>query len=102
MSQQLPKCLTCARLEYHRTHYSCPQNAKFNPKKEPPHFAEKCALFIHGEPKVGRQRIFFSNYFDIEIGESYRTVHLTAKEGYELKIDPQSNPQKVTIYALEK
>ncbi|MEM1551549.1 MAG: hypothetical protein QXH03_02630 [Candidatus Bathyarchaeia archaeon] len=97
-----PKCLTCARLEYNGTHYSCPQNSKFNPKKMPLHFAEKCALYVYGLPKVGTHRVFSSNIFDIEIGENYHTIHLTAKQGYELKIDPESNPQKITIYALKK
>ena len=48
------------------------------------------------------KRVFFSNYFDVEIGGSYRTVHVTAKEGYVLKIDPESTPQKIIITALEK
>jgi len=45
------------------------------------------------------KRVFFSNYFDVEIGGSYRTVHVTAKEGYNLKIDPESTPQKIIIIA---
>jgi hypothetical protein len=48
------------------------------------------------------KRVFFSNYFNVELGGSYRTVHVTAKKGYELKIDPESTPQKITIMALEK
>jgi hypothetical protein len=46
------------------------------------------------------KRVFFNNYFDIEVGGSYRIVHVAAKKGYELKIDPQSTPQKITIIAL--
>lgn len=99
--RKLLKCFSCARLEYHVTYYSCPKNAKFNPEKLPPHFAENCALYIYGEPQVGAKRIFYSNYFDVEIGESYRAIHLTAKEGYELKIAPESTPQKIIIYALQ-
>jgi hypothetical protein len=39
--------------------------------------------------------------FDVEVSANYRTVHVTAKKGYELKIDPESTPQKITIIALE-
>ena len=62
----------------------------------PPHFAEKCALYVPG------RQVFFSNCFDVEIGGSRRTVHVTAKEGYTLKIDHESTPQKITIIAVEK
>jgi len=47
------------------------------------------------------KRVFFSKMFDITVGGNYRTVHITAKKGYELKIDPESTPQKITIVALE-
>jgi hypothetical protein len=102
MSAQLPKCLVCARVEWHIKHYSCPRNKRFNPKTLPPHFAENCALYIAGKPILNRKRISFSNFFDVEIGGSYRTVHVTAKKGYELKIDPESTCQKITIIALEE
>jgi len=48
------------------------------------------------------KRVFFSNYFDVEVGGGYRTVHVVAKEGYNLKVDPESTPQKITIIAVEK
>jgi len=83
-------------LEWRGRFYSCPQNRSFDPDKLPPHFAEKCALYVPGK------HVFFSNYFDVEIGGSHRTVHVTAKEGYALKIDPESTPQKITIIAVEK
>jgi hypothetical protein len=47
------------------------------------------------------KRVFFSKMFDIMVGGSYRTVHITAKKGYELKIDPESTPQKITIIVIE-
>ena len=102
MSAVLPKCLSCARLEWHGRSYSCPQNRSFNPQKLSPYFAEKCTLYVPGEPMTESKRVFFSNYFDVEVGGSYRTVHVTAKKGYELKIDPESTSQKITIIALEK
>jgi hypothetical protein len=101
MSRVLPRCLSCTRLEWHRTHYSCPQNRSFNPHKLSPSFAEKCALYVPGEPMTEGKRVFFSKMFDIMVGGSYRTVHITAKKGYELKIDPESTPQKITIIVIE-
>jgi hypothetical protein len=98
----LPKCLSCARLKSHGKHYSCPQNRRFNPHKLSPHFAEKCALYVPGQPMTEAKRVFFSNYFDVEVGGSYRTVHVTAKEGYILKVDPESTSQKITVIALER
>jgi hypothetical protein len=94
--------LSCARLENHGSFYSCPQNRSFNPHKLSPYFAEKCALYVPGEPTTEGKRVFFSNYFDVEVGASYRIVYVTAKKGCELKIDPESTPQKITIMALEK
>jgi len=102
VSAVLPRCLGCARLEWRGRFYSCPQNRSFNPNKLPPYFAEKCALYIPGKPMTEAKRVFFSNYFDVEVGGSYRTVHVTAKEGYNLKIDPESTPQKIIIVAIEK
>lgn len=102
MTAILPKCLTCARLEWHGRFYSCPQNRNFNPDKESAHFAEKCVLYIPGEPMTGTKRVFFSNIFDVEIGGSYRTVHVTAKEGYTLKIAPESTSRKITVLAVDE
>jgi hypothetical protein len=72
---------------------------RFNPNKLSPKFAEKCALYIPGEPagEGGAKRVFFSKMFDVMVGGSYRTVHVTAKEGWALKILPESTPQKVII-----
>ena len=101
MGEVLPRCLSCARLEWHGSFYSCPQNRRFNPNKLSPHFAEKCALYIPGEPASQGKRIYFSACFNVEVGGSGRTLHVTAGEGWTLKILPESTPQKVVIAAVK-
>jgi hypothetical protein len=59
-------------------------------------------LYVPGQPMTETKRVYFSNIFDVEIGESYRTIHVTAKKGFELKIDPKSTPQKIVIIAVEE
>lgn len=97
MSEAKCRCLSCARLESHGNFYSCPQNRSFNPHKLPVHFAEKCALYVPGEPTDKAKRIYFSAYFNVELGGSGRTLHVTAGEGWALKILPESTPQRVVI-----
>lgn len=92
-----PKCLDCARLEYRVTHYRCPRNAILHPKKLPAHFAEKCALFMPGMPEAGMQRLFHSSRFDVEVAENHSSICVTAKNGYSLKVCPESTPQKIII-----
>jgi len=101
MSEVLPRCLTCARLEWHGRYYSCPQNRSFNPHKLSPNFAEECESYVPGETMTESKRVFFSSCFDVEVGGSYRTVYVTAKRGCELKIAPESTPRKIIIMALE-
>jgi hypothetical protein len=101
MSGALPRCLSCARLEWHGRYYSCPQNRRFNPHKQSPHFAEKCALYVPGQPTGQAKRIYFSACFNVELGGSGRTLYVTAGEGWTLKILPESTPQKVVIVAVK-
>ena len=104
MSMVLPRCLSCARLEWYGSFYSCPQNRRFNPNKLSPQFAEKCALYITGEPagEGGEKRVFFSKMFEVMVGGSYRTVHVTAKEGWALKILPESTARKIVVAVVKE
>jgi len=88
--------------------FSCPRN-KWIPKNVEKFWAVRCSLYERGIPQkvnaVAEKRehtVFFTRWFAVNVNKDYKTVKIVARDGYKLKVTPESSPEKILVVALEK
>ena len=103
------KCGSCKLLQVdEKDGFSCPRN-KHIPKNVEPSWAIHCNLYERGVPQTvdvaveKRERtVFFTRWFAVNVNRDYKTVKVVARDGYELKVTPESTCEKILVVALEK
>jgi len=88
--------------------FSCPRN-KWIPRDVKKFWAVRCSLYERGVPQTVdvvaekcEQTVFFTRWFAVNVNKDYKTVKVVARDGYELKVTPESTCEKILVVALEK
>jgi hypothetical protein len=103
------KCGSCKLLQVdEKGGFSCPRN-RWIPKDVEKFWAVHCNLYERGGPqKVDavaekrEQTVFFTRWFAVNVNKDYKTVKVVARNGYKLKVTPESTCEKILVVALKE
>jgi hypothetical protein len=67
-----------------------------------PHYNSICPK-IDEKDREELNPVFFTRWFELHVLPDYRTIMVTAKDGYKLAVDPsQTNEEKIVVTSLRK